>query len=135
MTAVLPQFVDQHQVARALGGYLDSVAAALGVGPEARTLDLDTPVSAYLAVDTRLPTHPDRDLALLWHEEHGWSAAIETHSGEDLIVVDHLDGLLPEPRAVARFVHALQADGPRHRSPVRLRAAGDHADLARLLSG
>jgi hypothetical protein len=31
----------------------------------------------------------------LWHQEGGWSAAIEAHSGEDLIVLEHLGDDVP----------------------------------------
>ncbi|MEV0675378.1 DUF6292 family protein [Actinosynnema sp. NPDC050436] len=135
MTVALAPPTDQHAAVHALHRYVGDVAAALGVGLESCTVDQDSPVSAYLALDTRLPTHPHRDLALLWHEEHGWSAAIETHSGEDLLVVDHLGGpdVLPPPHRVARFVQDLRTAGPRRTEPPRLRTRGTHADLARLL--
>ncbi|MFI9818044.1 DUF6292 family protein [Saccharothrix variisporea] len=135
MTVVVPLPTDQQAAVHLLHGYLTDVAAALGVGPESCTVDQDTPVSAYLALDTHLPTHPDRDLALLWDERTGWAAAVETHSGEDLIVVDHLDDpdLLPPPHRVARFVRTLHTEGPRHRDPRHHRTATTHAALARLL--
>uniref|UniRef100_UPI0035E4303C DUF6292 family protein n=1 Tax=Amycolatopsis pithecellobii TaxID=664692 RepID=UPI0035E4303C len=66
---------------------LRKVTDALGIGLESCTVDHDSPVSAYVALDGRLPHYPDRDVALLWDERHGWAAAIETHSGEDLIVL------------------------------------------------
>lgn len=103
--------VDSHEpLRRALRGYLEDVAAALGVGLESSTIDLDTPVSAYLALDHRLPAFPDRDLALLWDEERGWSAAIESHCGEDLIVVAYLDAdtVAPPADVVVRFVDDLR---------------------------
>jgi hypothetical protein len=82
---------------------------------------------------------PDRDLALLWDERHGWSAAMETHSGEDLIVLAYLNGedVLPEPCEVARFLAALRANDHSvgRPDPPRLRAAGHHDALtARLLA-
>lgn len=118
---------------RALRGYLDAVARELGVGLESCTLDIDLPTSAYLAVDRRLPDFPDRDLALLWDEECGWAAAIETHSGEDLIIVSYLDTdtVAPPPKLVARFLHELVTDRPRlvRSEPFPQRVVGDHRQL------
>ena len=88
-----------------LRAYLAAVARAVGVGPEAGTVDLGPPLSAYLAVDHRLAAHPDRDAALLWDERYGWAVAVETHSREDLIIVDHLGApAVPPPARVARFL-------------------------------
>ena len=120
-----------------LRGYLHTVAAALGVGLESTTIDLDTPVSAYLALDQHLPAVPDRDLALLWDEEHGWSAAIETHSGEDLIVVSYLDcdTVVPPSDLVVRFVDGLLRGHDRigRPDPPAIRAADSRPRLAELL--
>lgn len=98
--------------ARRLRHYISEVARALGVGPESTTVDPTTPASAYVALDGRVPGFPDRDLALLWDERHGWSAAVETHSGEDLLIMSYMDpthGPAPSPRVLARFVAALRA--------------------------
>ncbi|HET6291560.1 MAG TPA: DUF6292 family protein [Amycolatopsis sp.] len=99
----------------AVWGYLADVTEALGVGLESCTVDHDSPVSAYVALDGRLPTHPDRDVALLWDELHGWAVAIETHSGEDLIVLRYLGGqtATPKPATVARFVRAVREEDHR----------------------
>ena len=116
MTTTMNTILDAHErVRRELRSYLDEVACALGVGLESCTIDLDPPVSAYVALDQRLPSFPDRDLALLWDEVRGWSAAVETHSGEDLIVVSYLDSEVAAPPAdvVARFVHELRRGGSR----------------------
>ncbi|WP_410635004.1 DUF6292 family protein [Amycolatopsis sp. cmx-4-83] len=126
-----------HPALAALRGYLDEVTRALGIGLESCTVDHDTPVSAYIALDERLPGYPGRDVALLWDEVHGWSAAIETHSGEDLIVIRYLGGptVTPAAAAVARFVTALREDDHRvgRLDPPALRAAGDLAELEALL--
>lgn len=106
---------DDDTFDRGLRAYVTAVARALGVGEESTTVDTTAPASAYLALDGTLPAHPDRELALLWDERHGWSAAVETASGEDLVVIRHLDpahGALPAPRVVARFVEALRAGRP-----------------------
>ncbi|MGW4056707.1 DUF6292 family protein [Amycolatopsis sp. NPDC004747] len=127
----------RHPAVPALLEYLRDVTAELGIGLESCTIDHDRPVSAYVALDTRLPHYPDRDLALLWDEERGWAAAIETHSGEDLIVLRHLGGpaVAPAPSRVAKFVTALhEGDHSIGRpDPVRLRTAGDAAAIAALL--
>ncbi|MFD0201936.1 MULTISPECIES: DUF6292 family protein [Saccharothrix] len=91
-----------------LRGYVREVTGALGLSGECSYVQADRPVSAYLALDGRLPGFPDRDVALLWDEEHGWSAAVETHSGEDVIVQAHFGpDVLPAPEAVARWVRGL----------------------------
>ncbi|MEV8614768.1 DUF6292 family protein [Amycolatopsis sp. NPDC051373] len=138
MTASLDVSTGHHPAAPALTAYLRAVTAELGIGLESCTLDHATPLSAYLALDQRHPSYPDRDFALLWDEERGWAAAIETHSGEDLIVVRHLGTTVaPRPGEVARFVAAVLADDHTLGTPdpVRLRSAGRADELATLLSG
>jgi hypothetical protein len=134
VTAPLDISPHQHIAVPALRSYLRAVGDELGVGLESATIDHDTPVSAYLALDTRLPRCPDRDVALLWDEEHGWAIAKETHSGEDLLVLAYLGGptITPSPKRVARFVDALYCDDrtvglP---NPPAIRAAGSPEDLA-----
>ncbi|MEV6714654.1 DUF6292 family protein [Lentzea sp. NPDC051208] len=89
------------------------VARALGLSPQCCCVQGERPSNAYVALDGRLPDFPGREVALLWDERHGWSLAIETHSGEDLIVVEqHGDELRPEPSSVARWARsALRGDG------------------------
>ncbi len=91
---------------RTLRGYLASVGAALGVGLESCALDIDTPVSAYLALDHKVAALPDRDVALLWDEQHGWSLAAETRSGEDMVILSWMDAdtVTPPADLVVRFV-------------------------------
>jgi hypothetical protein len=126
-----------HPALAALWTYLADVAAALGIGLESCTIDHDTPVSAYVALDEHLPGYPDRDMALLWDEVHGWAAAIETNSGEDLIVLRYLgeSTVVPPPDRLARFVSALREDDhslERLDPPVVRNAAG-LAELEALL--
>lgn len=121
--------------ARGLRRYVGLVAEAIGVGSEASILQFDDPVSVYLALDRCVAAHPDRDVALLWDELHGWALAVEL-DGADVRVLGYLDGeLLPEPRAVARFVErACRDEGigvpepPSHRAEPDL--AGRLADYA-----
>lgn len=88
--------------ARGLRRYADLVTAALGLVGTGLDVDLDTPVTVYLPVDRRLPAYPDQDAALLWHEEFGWSAAIDTPRGEQTIALLG-QTLLPAPDVVARL--------------------------------
>ncbi|HEY4460536.1 MAG TPA: DUF6292 family protein [Pseudonocardiaceae bacterium] len=90
----------------ALRGYLATVASGLGIGLESCTIDIDAPMSAYLAMDHKVAAYPDRDVALLWDERGGWSLAVETHSGEDLIVLAdlHADEVRPPAERVVAFV-------------------------------
>ncbi|MFL6127032.1 DUF6292 family protein [Actinophytocola sp.] len=126
-----------HPAIAALHAYLAEVTNALAIGLESCTVDHDTPVSAYIALDERLPAYPDRDVALLWDEVHGWSAAIETHSGEDLIVIRYLGGttIAPPPTQITRFLAALRDDDHRvgRLDPPTIRTAGTLADLDTLL--
>ncbi|MFC4003285.1 DUF6292 family protein [Prauserella oleivorans] len=95
----------------ALHAYVGAIVDAFDTRPEYTCSASTTPASAYVALDDRLPDFPDRDLALVWDEKQGWAAAIETHSGEDLIIVSYLGGQdpVPEPRRVVRFVEKLLA--------------------------
>jgi hypothetical protein len=136
MSIVSVQLDPNSTLARGLRGYVTAVGGALGVGWESCSLGLDRPLSGYIALDWRLPDHPDRDLALVWDERQGWSAAVETHSGEDLIVLRYLGGpVVPEPRAVARFVADLRAGYPAgHADPPGAHDGGNPlADLNRYL--
>lgn len=144
-----------HSTESALHAYAGAVVEALTSGPYGRsrtgatgpgaqyTCDTTgTPVSAYIALDGHLPTFPDRDFALVWDERHGWGGAIETHSGEDLIIVSYLGGSdpTPDPDDVARFARQLldggmpgRLDPPEHTPlpdlPRRLLAAAGTADV------
>ena len=127
-----------HAAIAALHAYLADVTNVLGIGLESCTVDHDTPVSAYVALDVRLPGYPDRDVALQWDEVHGWSAAIETHSGEDLIIVRYLGGttIAPAPEHIARFVTALREDDHHigRLDPPAIRTAGSLTDLGTVLA-
>ncbi|WP_329049063.1 DUF6292 family protein [Amycolatopsis sp. NBC_01488] len=137
MTTPLHLGRGNHPALTTLHDYLAEVTAALGIGMESCTVDHDTPVSAYIALDQRLPGYPDRDVALLWDEVHGWSAAIETHSAEDMIVVRYLGGttVTPVPARVTRFLTAVQEDDHRigRLDPPALRTAGGLDDLHAVL--
>ncbi|GAA1948586.1 DUF6292 family protein [Amycolatopsis minnesotensis] len=100
-----PQIEPDLEFSVRLRDYVHRVSVAIGVGWESCAVDTSSPATGYIAVDWRLPCHADRDVAVLWDETQGWSVAIETHSGEDFIVVALLGGsLAPEPEAVAGFL-------------------------------
>lgn len=100
-----PQIGPDLEFSARLRDYVHRVSVAIGVGWESCAVDTSSPATGYIAVDWRLPGHADRDVAVLWDETQGWSVAIETHSGEDLIVVALLGGsLTPAPSVVAGFL-------------------------------
>lgn len=91
--------------------YVESVAELLGIGPESTYCELNCPASAYLALAERHHSYPGRELALVWDEVYGWAAAVETASGEDLLVLGYLGAeIVPLPERVAGFVVRLLGD-------------------------
>ncbi len=105
-------------LALGLRGYVRSVTRALGLTGECSYVQVERPAGAYLALEGRLPGFPDRDVALLWDEGRGWSMAVETSSGEDLVVQACFGGdAVPAPRAVARWVRGLLREEPPVTSP------------------
>lgn len=116
---------------RGLTGYVQRVATALGLSGHGFFVQTENPANAYLALDTRAPRFPTRDAALVWDEVHGWAAALERHSGEDLVILSYLgDDVLPAPEVVAKFTHQVLAGiFPDRTTPTILRAAGDDDGL------
>ena len=101
---------DEFAFARGLRGYLAAVATCLGVGLESCAIDPLSPAAAYVALDGRVRRFPERDLALLWDERSGWSAAVEVPSGGDLIVLTYHGGdLIPPPSEIGAFVAAVRS--------------------------
>ncbi|XVV07949.1 DUF6292 family protein [Actinosynnema sp. CA-248983] len=118
--------------ARRLRRYVDQVAAALGLGGDCACVDAGPPANAYVALEGRIPSFPDWDVALLWDEEFGWSGAIETTADE--VVLAYMGGhTVPPPEEVARFATDLLLD--RHPGdPRAIRPAGSvGAELETLL--
>jgi hypothetical protein len=111
--------------ARGLRNYLRQVCRALDIGPEASCVDVDERATGYVALNGRLPGYPDHDLALVWDEENGWAAALETMAGDDMIVLCYLGwDILPPPEVLVEFVAALREDGyPGQPDPPALRQA------------
>lgn len=96
--------------ARGLRQYLLAVAAKLDA--PAWFCEVDVPAGAYLALERRLERFPDHEVALLWDERDGWAVAVESPSGEDLVVLAYLgEDVLPAPDAVVAFVRECYADG------------------------
>ncbi|MBW4716751.1 DUF6292 family protein [Saccharothrix obliqua] len=94
--------------ARSLREYVRRVTAALGLNGESSYVDTGSPLSAYLALDGHLPERPGRDVALLWDELHGWSAAVETDGGTDLVPHARLEGdIQPPPHVVAAWARSV----------------------------
>ncbi|MEQ0565578.1 DUF6292 family protein [Amycolatopsis sp. NEAU-NG30] len=120
---------------RRLRGYVGAVARAVGVGLESCTLDAGTPAAAYIALDWRLARFPGHDLALVWDEVNGWAAAIENAHGDAATILRYLGGeVVPEPRAVVKFLAAVRAGDPDAgtlEAPA-LREPGDHEHLLAL---
>jgi hypothetical protein len=96
------------RVALGLQHYIQQVRLALGLRGECSYTQADEPASAYIALDERLAAYPDRDVALLWDERHGWSAALEDHHSSDLVVVAYFGrSVLPPPADVAAWITGL----------------------------
>jgi hypothetical protein len=102
----------EGMAARGLRRYVWLVAEAVGVGTEAAVVQLHDPLGAYLALDSRHAAYPDRDLALLWDERHGWALGLETDSDADVRVLGYLAvELLPPPRVVGTYVERICRGG------------------------
>lgn len=97
---------DDTALRRGLAGYVHAVAAVLRVPPEGTGFEISDTVTAYLGLAVRWPECPGQDLMLAWGEQSGWVLAVETDPAEPPLVLAYLEGedLVPEPRAVARFV-------------------------------
>jgi uncharacterized protein DUF6292 len=125
----------RSRTSRGLRRYVGLVTEELGYTGHAFHVQTEAPVGAYLPLDERMPAFLGRDVALLWDERHGWCGAIETASGEDLIVISYLGGdVLPPPRVVARFAtNLLAGHGPGQGEPPAFRAIEAEDDLAERL--
>ncbi|MEV8443723.1 DUF6292 family protein [Actinosynnema sp. NPDC051121] len=95
---------------RGLRQYLRLIARRLGVDLESCWYECAPDATAYIALDQRVPRHPDHDLALVWDEHTGWCAGIEVGCGADLVPLTYLGPpVLPPPEAVTVFVSDLVA--------------------------
>ena len=87
--------------------YVREVVAGLGLRGDSSFVETQPRAGAYVALDGRLPDFPDHDVALLWNEWNGWSAAVEDRMGE-LVEVERMNGdPHPSPAAVVSWVKGL----------------------------
>lgn len=109
--AVLADIEPNSRVDRGLRRYLQLVAQHVGIDIESCWYEWQPQAVAYIALDERVPSHPDRDLALVWDEFTGWCAGIEVGRGDDFVVLAYLDtDVLPAPRVIANFIEELLDD-------------------------
>jgi hypothetical protein len=84
-----------------------AVTRELGVGLESCCWGSESPRWAYIALDWQVDGH---DVALVWEEDSGWSAATEYDSAQ-LCVMAHLEGeTAPQSVTVADFAATLRAE-------------------------
>ena len=96
--------------------YVREVVAGLGLRGDSSFVETQPRAGAYVALDGRLPDFPDHDVALLWNELTGWSAAVEDRRGE-LVEVERMNGdPHPAPAAVVSWVRGLLGVSPEVRS-------------------
>lgn len=121
---------------RGLDRYVWLVAETLGLTGDAYYIEAQPPVNAYLALTARLPTFPGRDTALIWDERHGWAGAIESISGDSLVVLTYLGhDILPTPRVVGDFARDLVAGhNPGQSTPPGFRTVETDDDLPQRLA-
>lgn len=94
--------------------YIQRVAERVGAGIDQWCCRGEHPMEAYIALNRSLPRFPGREVALLWEETCGWALAVETRSGEDLIVLGYLgEDAVPTPEAVAAFGASVVTSGSR----------------------
>ena len=116
--------------ARGLRRYVGLVADTLGLRGGGWLVQLESPVSAYVALQRRLAEFPGNDVALSWDEVDGWGFAVESNQGE-LEMVDYLTGdVLPPPCLVGQFVdQVFSGQGSARTDPPGLRRVGARDDL------
>lgn len=123
--------------ARGLRRYVRLVGELLELSGPSSYFQLEPPVTAYLALEGCTPDFPDHDVALLWDENRGWAAAIESQDGSEFITLSYLGtDVLPPPQFVARFARQfLAGDSPGRLDPPCVRSADTVDDLPRRLAG
>jgi hypothetical protein len=122
-------------VERGLAGYVRAVATELGVPEWATGCEVNEIMIAYLALAHRCPEHPHHDLMLIWGEQDGWLAALETLPTQPVVVAYLGHDIVPEPSVVTAFVKDLVAGRrPGRLGPPGFRRSGAHDDLAERLA-
>ncbi|HEX6347450.1 DUF6292 family protein [Umezawaea sp.] len=97
---------------RGLRDYVRRVGRALGLSGECSCVEVDRPLGAYLALDGRVPSFPNWDVALLWREDEGWAVAVEPDGVEEPVVLARMGGdPVPSPHEVARWAQDFLGDG------------------------
>lgn len=120
--------------ARGLRRYVQLVSRSVGLRGEGSYTQADEVAHAYIALDGSLPSFPDHDVALLWDETHGWSAAVEQRSGGEPRVVARLAGdVLPAPETVATWARSLFRQHRTTESPTPQRPRPRGGDLQQRL--
>jgi hypothetical protein len=95
---------------KALAGYAALVAEQVGVPAEAVTTEVTDTATAYLGLAGDTPTHPGRDLMLVWDERLGWRVAVEPGGAQREPVLRYLGGdTVPAPATVAGFARDVLA--------------------------
>jgi hypothetical protein len=98
---------DSDFLSRRVRHYVREVVTGLGLSGDSSFVETEPRAAAYVALDGRLPDFPDHDVALLWNELTGWTAAVEDRFGE-LVEVARLGGdPRPSATAVVRWVSGL----------------------------
>ncbi|GAB2810428.1 DUF6292 family protein [Lentzea nigeriaca] len=95
------------ETARRTRRYVSDVVTAFGLRGDSSFVETEPRASAYVALDGRLPDFPDHDVALLWNELSGWSAAVEDRGGELVVVARMAGDPRPEPTAVVHWAQSL----------------------------
>jgi len=121
---------------RGLREYVRLVADAVGLSDPCWFVQTDQPAHAYIALAERLPAFPNRDVALLWDEDNGWTLGLESASSGELLVLRHLcDEVVPSPSRTAAAVRDAFRQ-PATRVPTRTVCHADgRAGLLARLSG
>lgn len=97
---------------RGLYRYVTLITREISQHPSAFCYENGKRIEIYLPLSRRLSRYPDRDAALLWDEENGWSIGIESGCGEDLVIMAYLSyDILPPPAVVAAFVSTFDDSG------------------------
>jgi hypothetical protein len=115
----------EWELARGLREYVRQVAQACGSG-DVFSVQLETPLSAYIPLENRVDAFPELDVALLWDARTGWSSAVETATNELITLTYLTESLVPSPEAVAAF-----AMNPAAGSSTPIVSAENAADLVR----
>lgn len=101
------EFDFDDSVARRVRRYVSEVVAGLGLRGDSSFVETQPRAGAYVALDGQLPDFPGHDVALLWNERNGWSAAVEDRLGELVEVARQVGDPHPPAAAVVSWVKGL----------------------------